>query len=422
MKRLGSFVPCLLIILSSLQEASAIDLAGTVLDRAGRGLSGVEVSLSSGGAPSTTDEEGKWRLGGSTTRLAEKSASKNRLRVTPAGTVELSLGASALVSVESFDLAGSSLGGMKGQVLPDGVHQIPLPLPTSGVVWWRISVDGRPEFLMATAGIGFQSVASPSLAQGRAAVSARTGSIQDTIVFSWKSNDVVKIPVRGVDTSGILARIDTSTVVSWNASVAKFGSLYDSRDGQVYRTLKLKDQVWMAENLNYSASGKIGVCSGTRDGSVKGPEDTCSKYGRLYSWHEAMNGDTLYSSPPIRADGICPKGWHVPSIYEIASFLSFVDSGFDSGAIKLRSMEGWLAQKGDKDPYGFRALPAGWRYTGTKGTVFSGKELSASWWTSTRSSGISRTAHILSIDRFASTTESGLTIMIDAHSLRCIQD
>jgi len=63
----------------------------------------------------------------------------------------------------------------------------------------------------------------------------------------------------------------------------------DSRDGNVYATVEIKSQLWMADNLNYRE--KNSYCY---DDSLL----NCNIYGRLYTWGAAKR--------------ICPVGWHLP--------------------------------------------------------------------------------------------------------------
>ena len=162
------------------------------------------------------------------------------------------------------------------------------------------------------------------------------------------------------------------------------GELKDERDGQVYKTVKIGDQWWMAENLNYAYTQPInGLDSGSWCNN-NDPEN-CVKYGRLYTWATAMdsiayfkeeNDNCLKSCIPeckkcgydvnwqtgtnfekyegFNILGVCPENWHIPSVNEWKALI-YVVNNF---ATDLKSTSGWLDDGNGSDIYGFRVLPA----------------------------------------------------------------
>ena len=142
----------------------------------------------------------------------------------------------------------------------------------------------------------------------------------------------------------------------------------DARDGQIYKSVKIGNQVWMAENLNYDYN------EGTAKSYCYNDEqESCAKYGRLYTWAAAMDsagvfGDggkgcgydvTCSAKEPVR--GVCPESWHLPSDTEWKTLFTAV-GGEDVAGTKLKSKSGWYNNGNGTDEYGFSVLPAGNRF------------------------------------------------------------
>lgn len=102
-------------------------------------------------------------------------------------------------------------------------------------------------------------------------------------------------------------------------AAAQKATVTDSRDGRTYKTVKIGRQIWMAENLNYEASNSRCYKS----------DPSCSKYGRLYTWTEAMGYENGCSySEQDRCDdvqGVCPDGWHLPQYGEWKELDDYVE-------------------------------------------------------------------------------------------------
>ena len=116
-----------------------------------------------------------------------------------------------------------------------------------------------------------------------------------------------------------------------------FGTFIDSRDGKVYKTVQIGDQLWMAENLSYNSGSGCYVV-----GDVE-------KYGFLYDFDIAGE--------------VCPAGWHLPTNEEWKILINYL-GGEDVAGEKLKSKKGWDKYHGKNygnNQSGFSALPAGFK-------------------------------------------------------------
>ena len=177
------------------------------------------------------------------------------------------------------------------------------------------------------------------------------GSINETRVYYCSANGWVYIT------------IDWSWDVPKEArlnSDFSYGAVTDARDGKTYKTVKIGAQVWMAENLNYADTLKTPSLKG-KIACNQGKEEHCDVAGRLYRWSAAaMKSYTSCSGGTctIYNQGVCPKGWHVPSSDEWRTLFSTV-GGTSKAAKVLKSKTGWMGDGNGSDAVGFSAIPAG---------------------------------------------------------------
>ena len=157
----------------------------------------------------------------------------------------------------------------------------------------------------------------------------------------------------------------------------EYGTLTDDRDGQTYKTVKIGEQWWMAENLNYRYIQQTAEEDSSSYCYDNDPAN-CAKYGRLYLWSAAMDsagiipGNTAngcgyrkicnLGAGNIR--GVCPEGWHLPDTTEWNALFDAV-GGKETAGTMLKFTEGWHDNDGTSGngsaTYSFSALPAGYR-------------------------------------------------------------
>jgi len=142
-------------------------------------------------------------------------------------------------------------------------------------------------------------------------------------------------------------------------------------DGNVYETVQIGDQLWMAENLKvthyndgteiptgYSDDDWAGLSTGAY--AVYGDnESNADTYGYLYNWY-AVDDDR----------GVCPASWHVPTDGEYTALSDYLGGTSVAGGKLKECTEGscpeseyWYSPNtGATNESGFTALPGGAHY------------------------------------------------------------
>ena len=201
----------------------------------------------------------------------------------------------------------------------------------------------------------------------------RQGDDEDTGSKSNSSSSVIPSNVEGSSDSKNL-----KTAWDYLNPDIDYGEFTDERDGQVYKTVKIGSQTWMAENLNYAyneRTAKSYCYNNYYNNYFNNSADSCAKYGRLYLWSAAMDSAAVFSDggkgcgvgktcrPSGIVRGVCPEGWHLPS-YDEWNALHTAVGGPSIAGTMLKSQTGWTMYSGilaGSDAYGFSALPAGSR-------------------------------------------------------------
>ena len=194
------------------------------------------------------------------------------------------------------------------------------------------------------------------------------------------------------------------------------GSFTDPRDDKTYKTVKIGEQVWMAENLNYAAKGS--KCGGTTDTQiieiVDGEEEehytlveentvNCDNYGRLYDWQMAKSA--------------CPSGWKLPSKEEWNKLVGFVGGEKTAGKY-LKATSGWNENGNGTDKFGFSALPGA---GSVGGCCFGYVGNDGNWWTATASEHHSNDAQYLIMHEGENVAYLNIR-NYQLRSVRCIKD
>ena len=179
-------------------------------------------------------------------------------------------------------------------------------------------------------------------------------------------------------------------------------NLIDIRDNQVYKTVQIGSQCWMAEDLNYGT--EIPVTQDQRDNCI--PEKYSLHPSSLtthsfYQWDELMQYDDTPGD-----QGFCPPAWHIPTETDWNTlFANFIDNGFAGSALKYSGYSGFDALLS-----GARHVNKSWDFTG----------FATFYWSSTPRSNTQAWAHGMndinpSVSLYPASRDN-------AFSVRCLHD
>ena len=279
---------------------------------------------------------------------------------------------------------------------------------------------------------------------GTSSSSVKSSSSKDVELVETSSSSEKSSSSDGSSSSS--AQSSSSSVASSAASSSSvLGTMTDERDGQTYKTVKIGTQTWMAENLNYAYTGV--PYRYERDNEVYTSDSTswcynnvpanCTKYGRFYTWAAAMDsvgewstndkgcGFDVVCSPTYPVRGVCPEGWHLPTVAEFKALFTAVGGTQDAKnevlwnnvGKMLKSISGWKSSGNGTDAYAFSALPAGIKYNDRN---FSFEGYLAYFWSSTEYD--SYNAYYMYLDGNDDDVHLGNRYKNYGYSVRCVKD
>lgn len=213
------------------------------------------------------------------------------------------------------------------------------------------------------------------------------------------------------------------TTALFNPNVS-YGEMTD-QDGNVYKTVTIGTQTWMAENLRTTKYNDGTAIPNVKDGKKWSDLTTgayCNQdnttdtekiatYGRLYNWYTVKTGK------------LAPKGWHVSTDQEWGTLVKYLtqDNSVAGNKLKETGTLHWAApNKEATNESGFTALPGGSRISNFTGDdmLFTSTGIDGDWWTSTEGNGGAFSYSLSSFGLFLyvnNTKDSG-------YSVRCVKD
>jgi uncharacterized protein (TIGR02145 family) len=206
-----------------------------------------------------------------------------------------------------------------------------------------------------------------------------------------------------------------------------YGSVLDV-DGNIYKTIQIGTQLWMAENLKTTRLNEGTLIPNVTDNTEwsnlttagyswhnNDAESYKDTYGALYNWHAVATGD------------LCPAGWHVPIGAEWSTLITYLGGeGVAGDKLTETGIKHWLSYvTGATNESGFTGLPGGRRYLNESDlvpvSIFSWLQFTGSWWSATEDGVLNARMVNLWWDDIFYIFQSAMN-KIDGMSVRCVKN
>lgn len=290
-------------------------------------------------------------------------------------------------------------------------NQISSITQTTATGGGNVTSDGN---LTVTArGVCWSTSSSPTTANSKTTNGTGTGSFTSSIT-GLSSNTTYYVRAYATNGAGTAYGNQISITTTSNS-----GGTVTDIDGNVYNTVTIGTQVWMAENLKttkYNDGTSIpNVTDNTAWKNLATPgycwynnlatyKDT---YGALYNWFAVNTGK------------LAPTGWHVATDAEWTTLTTFLGGeSVAGGKLKETGTTHWQINTGATNSSGFTALPGGIRYSGG---LFVGVGYNGNWWSST-DYGAGDYAWIRYLYNDSAYVMRGYFYKLDGYSVRCVRD
>ena len=202
---------------------------------------------------------------------------------------------------------------------------------------------------------------------------------------------------------------------------AEFTSCGDdmSHEGYNYSTVQIGDQCWFAENCRYLPEVSPSNEGNTTDPYyyVYGYEGTDVASAMSTSNYETYG--VLYNWPAVMTEGICPSGWHIPSVGEFTQLTDYLGGeGVAGGKMKEAGYDHWNSPNiGATNSSGWTGLPAGFRYHA--GPYFQESGSNGYWWTTAEAAPYPLTRNL---NDYSGEASQGSMLTEFGCSARCVRD
>jgi uncharacterized protein (TIGR02145 family) len=404
----------LAVILAGSIEAGVIK--GKVLDKNGAGIPQAKVKLLPGGITVTTGNDGRFSFSPSAAQAPQKQENRhsNSLMVSIIrGRLVIDFARKTSVAIAACAVDGRIIAALTEMAGP-GARSIDLPRPGAGVYIYKVKTDNGTSVLK---GVSLSQASGGSFAL---ASDNRGGapSFAKTVTGQAPADYTIEVTKEGYVDYNVTVSGSEEREIAIRPAVNE-GTLTDA-DGNVYQTVKIGSQIWIAQNLrttkyndgepipyvpdtaqwgNFNIYESITTAGAIPKTHAPAPQfcyynnttdiDTIIRFGALYNWEV------------VRTGKLAPAGWRVPDTSDWQELLDYLTDGHLPES-DILSQENLLAKTLAAGTYwnpssmpgaigndyvinngtGFAAMPAGWR-TGTSQILYLTAGDMTYWWSGT---------------------------------------